>query len=119
MPKWSFSGRQKPADKPAVPAQPPAAKTPAPRVTQPGTPAPSSPAPRAADALTSARSLETQLEEAAATQARLRLDLAELLKAHRQQGRVLERNQKLLEQTEQELGRRRARAIALEAEVAE
>jgi GAF domain-containing protein len=119
MPKWSFSGRQKPADKPAVPAQPPAAKTPAPRVTQPGTPAPSSPARRAADSLTSARSLETQLEEAAATQARLRLDLAELLKAHRQQGRVLERNQKLLEQTEQELGRHRGRAVALEAEVAE
>jgi GAF domain-containing protein len=118
MPKWSFSGRQKPADKPAVPAQPPAAKTPA-RVTPPGTPAPSSPARRAADSLTSARSLETQLEEAAATQARLRLDLAELLKAHRQQGRVLERNQKLLEQTEQELGRHRGRAVALEAEVAE
>jgi GAF domain-containing protein len=119
MPKWSFSGRQKPADKPAVPAQPPAAKTPAPRVTPPGTPAPSSPARRAADSVTSARSLETQLEEAAATQARLRLDLAELLKAHRQQGRVLERNQKLLEQTEQELGRHRGRAVALEAEVAE
>jgi GAF domain-containing protein len=47
----------------------------------------------------------------------LRLDLAELLKAHRQQGRVLERNQKLLEQTEQELGRHRGRATALEAEI--
>jgi len=42
--------------------------------------------------------VETQLEEASTTQARLRLDLAELLKAHRQQGRVLERNQKVLEQ---------------------
>jgi GAF domain-containing protein len=49
----------------------------------------------------------------------LRLDLAELLKAHRQQGRVLERNQKLLEQTEQELGRHRGRATALEGEIAE
>jgi GAF domain-containing protein len=47
----------------------------------------------------------------------LRLDLAELLKAHRQQGRVLERNQKVLEQTEQELGRHRGRATALEAEI--
>jgi len=68
---------------------------------------------------TSGRSLEVQLEEADTTQARLRLDLAELLKAHRQQGRVLERNQKLLEQTEQELGRSRSRATALEAEIGE
>jgi GAF domain-containing protein len=63
--------------------------------------------------------LEAQLDEAGTTQARLRLDLAELLKAHRQQGRVLERNQKLLEQTEQELGRHRGRSTALEAEIAE
>src|SRR5207237_1198044 len=40
-------------------------------------------------------------------------------KAHRQQVRVLERNQKLLEQTEQELSRQRGRASALESEVAE
>jgi GAF domain-containing protein len=63
--------------------------------------------------------METQLEEASTTQARLRLDLAELLKAHRQQGRVLERNQKVLEQTEQELGRSRGRTTALETEVGE
>ena len=63
--------------------------------------------------------METQLEEASTTQARLRLDLAELLKAHRQQGRVLERNQKVLEQTEQELARSRGRTTALEAEVGE
>jgi GAF domain-containing protein len=63
--------------------------------------------------------VDVQLEEAATTQARLRLDLAELLKAHRQQSRVLERNQKVLEQTEQELGRHRGRASALEAEIAE
>jgi chromosome segregation ATPase len=63
--------------------------------------------------------METQLEEASTTQARLRLDLGELLKAHRQQGRVLERNQKVLEQTEQELGRSRGRTTALESEVGE
>ena len=60
-----------------------------------------------------------QLEEANVTQARLRQDLAELLKAHRQQGRVLERNQKLLEQTEQELARHRGRAATLETEIGE
>jgi GAF domain-containing protein len=63
--------------------------------------------------------MEAQLEEADTTQARLKLDLAELLKAHRQQGRVLERNQKVLEQTEQELSRNRTRATALETEVGE
>jgi GAF domain-containing protein len=63
--------------------------------------------------------MEAQLQEADTTQARLRLDLAELLKAHRQQGRVLERNQKVLEQTEQELSRNRMRATALETEVGE
>jgi len=119
MSKWSFSRRQKPADKPAAPAPSAAAKTPAPRVTPPSAPASSSPTRRSADADASGRSLEAQLDEAGTTQARLRLDLAELLKAHRQQGRVLERNQKLLEQTEQELGRHRGRATALEAEIAE
>jgi GAF domain-containing protein len=119
MSKWSFSRRQKPADKPAAPAQPPAAKTPAARVTPSSAPTQSSPTRRSADAETSDRSLEAQLDEAGTTQARLRLDLAELLKAHRQQGRVLERNQKLLEQTEQEFGRHRGRTTALEAEIAE
>jgi GAF domain-containing protein len=88
-------------------------------VTPSSAPTPSTPARRSVDADTSGRSLAAQLEEAGTTQARLRLDLAELLKAHRQQGRVLERNQKVLEQTEQELGRHRGRATALEAEVAE
>src|SRR6202158_4996808 len=113
MPKWSFSRRQKPADKPAAPAPPPAAKTPEPRVTPSSVPTPSTPARRSVDADTSGATLQSQLEEAGTTQARLRLDLAELLKAHRQQGRVLERNQKVLEQTEQELGRDRGRASAL------
>ncbi|HEX9097448.1 MAG TPA: GAF domain-containing protein [Candidatus Dormibacteraeota bacterium] len=119
MSKWSFSRRQKPADKPATPAQPPAAKTPAARATPSSNPTPSPPTRRSADAETSERSLEAQLDEAGTTQARLRLDLAELLKAHRQQGRVLERNQKLLEQTEQELDRHRGRTTALESEIAE
>jgi GAF domain-containing protein len=118
MPKWSFARRQKPGDKAAAPAQPAAAKTP-----PKGTPSSSDPTPppgrRSADPPSSARSVEAQLEEAGATQARLRQDLAELLKAHRQQGRVLERNQKLLEQTEQDLGRHRTRATALEAEIGE
>src|ERR1700674_3339926 len=119
MPKRSFSRRQKPADKPAAPAPPPAAKTPEPGVTPSSAPTPSTPARRSVDADTSGRTLQAQLEEAGTTQARLRLDLAELLKAHRQQGRVLGRNQKGVEQTEQELGRHRGRVAALEAEVAE
>jgi GAF domain-containing protein len=115
MPKWSFSRRQQPADKPAEPAQPAVPKAPTPS----SAPAPSTPTRRSADAGTSGRSLEAQLEEADTTQARLKLDLAELLKAHRQQGRVLERNQKVLEQTEQDVARHRVRATALEAEVGE
>src|SRR6267378_3441660 len=109
MPKWSFSREQKPDDKPAVPAPAPVPKTPAPRVTPPSAPPPSTPGRRSADSETSSRSMQSQLEEAETTQARLRLDLAELLKAHRQQGRVLERNQKLLEQTEHDVNRARGR----------
>jgi GAF domain-containing protein len=119
MPKWSFSRQQKPADKPAEPAQPKAPKAPAPRVTPSSAQTPSPPSRRSADSETSGRSLEAQLEEADTTQARLKLDLAELLKAHRQQGRVLERNQKVLEQTEQDVARHRVRATALETEVGE
>jgi len=119
MSKWSFSRRKKPAAKPVAPAPAPAAKAPASRVPPASAATPSTPTRRSADAESSERSLEAQLDEAGTTQARLRLDLAELLKAHRQQGRVLDRNQKLLEQTEQELGRHRGRATALEAEIAE
>jgi GAF domain-containing protein len=119
MPKWSFSRRQQPADKPAEPTKPAAPKAPAPRVTTSSGPTPAPPARRSADSETSGRSLEAQLQEADATQARLKLDLAELLKAHRQQGRVLERNQKVLEQTEQDVARHRVRATALETEVGE
>ncbi|MDQ6709691.1 MAG: GAF domain-containing protein [Candidatus Dormibacteraeota bacterium] len=53
-----------------------------------------------------------QLDEARAVAARLRQDLADLLKANRQQGRVLERNQKQLEQAEQEVGRQRDQVAA-------
>jgi GAF domain-containing protein len=59
------------------------------------------------------------LDESLAAQARLKEDLAELLTAHRHQGRVLERNQKQLEQTEQELAQLRQRAGSLERELAE
>jgi GAF domain-containing protein len=52
-------------------------------------------------------------------QARLKEDLAELLTAHRHQGRVLERSQKQLEQAEQDLAQLRTRASALEREIAE
>src|SRR5437868_490070 len=68
---------------------------------------------------TDPRGADVRLEEAMASQARLKEDLAELLTAHRHQGRVLERSQKQLEQTEQELAQLRTRASALEREIAE
>jgi GAF domain-containing protein len=119
MPSWSFTRRRKPEKKPASPAQPAASKNASNVTPQPTASHSGSPARRAADAAPDGRSLQAQFEEATATQARLRQDLAELLKAHRQQGRVLERNQKLLEQTENDVSRRRSRAAALESEVAE
>jgi GAF domain-containing protein len=61
---------------------------------------------------------QAQLDEARTVQAGLRQDMAELLKANRQQGRVLERNQKQLELAEQEVDRHRDRATALEKEIA-
>jgi len=64
-------------------------------------------------------STQPQLEEARAIQARLRQDLAELIKAHRQQGRILERNQKQLEQAEQEAERHRDQVAAQAREVAD
>jgi GAF domain-containing protein len=119
MPRWSFSRRRGPEEKPASPAQPAASKTPPAVTPQPKESATSAPARRAADAASDGRPLQVQFEEATATQARLRQDLAELLKAHRQQGRVLARNQKLLEQTESDVSRHRSRAAAMESEVAE
>ena len=118
MPKWSFTRRRDSGDKPALPARPAASKTPPPVTSQPIASS-SAPARRASDVAGDGRSLQVQFEEAIATQARLRQDLAELFKAHRQQGRVLERNQKLLEQTETDVGRHRSRASGLESEVAE
>lgn len=64
-------------------------------------------------------STQPQLDEARAIQARLRQDLAELLKANRQQGRILERNQKQLEQAEQEAERHRDQVAAQAREVAD
>src|SRR5207237_3275359 len=114
MPKW-LSRRPQPPEKPARSVEPSAAKA-SPLQSQ----APSAgPARRAADLPPEPRTADLALDDASAVQARLRQDLNELLKAHRQQGRVLERNQKLLEQTEQELSRHRGRASALESEVAE
>ena len=114
MPKW-LSRRPQPPEKPAPSVQPSAAK--ASPLKSPAPPA--GPARRAADLPPEPRTADLALDDASAVQARLRQDLNELLKAHRQQGRVLERNQKLLEQTEQELSRQRGRASALETEVAE
>ena len=76
------------------------------------------PAPKPAGDLPAAAD-QTQLDEARAVQARLRQDLAELLKAHRQQGRVLERNEKQLEHVEQELDRHRDSVAAQLKEVAD
>jgi GAF domain-containing protein len=97
MPRWSFSKQKPPQDQPKHnPGQPPA---PAQDSKLEATPA--------------------QFGDANAVQARLKEDLAELLTAHRHQGRVLERSQKQLEQTEQELAQLRTRAAALEREIAE
>lgn len=119
MPKWSFTRRRDSGDKRALPAKPAASKTPPTVTSPPVAPSASAPARRASDVAGDGRSLQVQFEEAIATQARLRQDLAELFKAHRQQGRVLERNQKLLEQTETDVNRHRSRASGLEGEVAE
>src|ERR1700704_671037 len=116
MSRWSFTRRRESEEKAALPPEPVASKTP------PVAPLPSAPPPparRAADATPDGRSLQVQLEEARETQARPRQDLAELPKAHRQQGRGLERNQKLIEQTENEISRHRSRTAALESEAAE
>lgn len=63
--------------------------------------------------------LEIELHESRAGQARLRQDLAELLKAHRQQGRVLERTQKAAHQSEAELAEGRKHMASLETEIAQ
>src|SRR5947209_1431618 len=118
MPKW-LSRRPQPPEKPMPPVQPPVAKTPPVKSTPASASPTTGPARRAADLPLEPRTADLALDDASAVQARLRQDLNELLKAHRQQGRVLERNQKLLEQTEQELSRQRGRASALETEVAE
>src|SRR5438132_358511 len=62
--------------------------------------------------------LAVELDESRASQDRLRKDLAELLKAHRQQSRVLERNQKQSRQLEDDLSATRDRFATLESELA-
>src|SRR3989441_8693383 len=117
MPRWAFPRRR---DHGAKKASPPEAQKTPPVISPQPTVVPSGgPARRVSDLASDSRPLQLQFEEATATQARLRQDLAELLKAHRQQGRVLERNQKFLEQTETEISRHRSRTAAMESEVAE
>src|SRR3989442_7248575 len=113
MPRWSFTRRRDPGGKPASP--PRASKTPPAITPQPNVVPSTAPARRAGDLASDGRPLQLQFEEATATQARLRQDLAELLKAHRQQGRGLEPNQKLLEQTANEISRNRSRTPAIES----
>jgi GAF domain-containing protein len=104
MTKWLFSRHPQPAEEPAA---------------APSAPAPPTTPVASAEEVPESRPLEAQFAEARAGQTRLRQDLAELLKSHRQQGRVLERNQKQLEQRERELARHRNRAAALETELAD
>src|SRR6266568_4887770 len=80
MPSWPFTRRRNPGDKPALP--PVAPKTPPAIAPQPKVIPSSTQARRAGDAPPDGRPLQLQFEEATATQARLRQDLAELLKAH-------------------------------------
>jgi GAF domain-containing protein len=119
MPKWAFSRRPEPPPKPVPPAAAPVSKPPAAKTPHAAASTSAAPARRVADAPSDSRSLQVQLEESRAVQARLRQDLAELLKAHRQQGRVLERNQRVLEQAELDLSRHRDRTGELESDVAE
>src|SRR5438270_3954560 len=106
MPRWSFS---KPKPPPEEPPQKPAKDS-----------APALPERRARDVSASDSAAPAgRVDDANPVQARLKEDLAELLTAHRHQGRVLERSQKQLDQTEQELAQVRTRAGALEREIAE
>ena len=110
MPRWSFS-RSQPSPEKARPEANQPSKSARPESKQSLKPA--SPAPDYR------LDLQAELDEARTNESRLREDLAELLTAHRHQGRVLERGQKLLEQNEQELTQLRTRASALEREIAE
>ena len=77
----------------------------------------SPPEPPDAGAAADSTSLEVELRESQAAQARLRRDLAGMLKAHRQQTRQLERMQKLNQQLEADLARERERVSSLELEL--
>jgi len=62
---------------------------------------------------------ETELEEARAAQVKLRNDLEQLMKAHVQQSRMLERNQRAARRLEDAMARMRERARAVENQAAE
>lgn len=62
--------------------------------------------------------LEVELHESRSAQSALRQELADLLKAHREQSRVLDRTQKAAQANEAELTQSRKRVAALEAEIA-
>src|SRR5438876_11926570 len=101
MPRWSFTRRRDSGDKPALP---PVASKASPAIpAQPNVLPSSPPARRAGDTASAGRPLQLQFEEATATQARLRQDLAELPKATRQRGGVPARNRNLLERSENEI----------------
>lgn len=91
----------------------------APRLDAPGNQASRLEAPGSQVSRLERRATDNPEADSNAVQARLREDLNELLTAHRHQGRVLERNQKLLEQAEQELAQLRTRSAALEREIAD
>jgi len=62
--------------------------------------------------------LEVELHESRSAQAGLRHELADLLKAHREQSRVLDRTHKAAQAGEAELTQARKRIASLEAEIA-
>ena len=101
MPRWPFSGQMPPPQEP-TPRSAATDKQPGRDHAAGRQPQPSPSDPGEADERT-----------------RLKQDLAELMTAHRHQGRVLERSQKQLEQTEQELTQLKTRSGALEREIAE
>jgi GAF domain-containing protein len=100
MPRWPFSA----AKPPPQPEDKPAASSATNRTERRASQQPDAPS-------TSAHDSESH--------GRLKQDLAELMTAHRHQGRVLERTQKQLEQTETELTQVKSRAGMLEREIAE
>src|SRR5256885_17050340 len=100
MPRWSFSRSEPPPEK----ARPEPKKQP----QRPERP-PATPPLYQGKADDGGSALSPQLEEAKATEPRLKADLAELLTADPHQGRLLERNHNPLEQNEHALAQLRTR----------